>query len=560
MAAFKELTFQLRDWFLSQPLSRRMSISGALVASLIGIGGFVWYMNYTPMEMIYDGQNPDDAGAVVEYLKANNIRYEVRENSTIFIPQSAKGETQVALAAQNIITGGSEGYGVFKEAQFSTTSEQTQILLLRALQGELQRTINSLKVIRSNRVLITMPKRSIFRNDTEPTASVVLTLYPGRDLSADQIRGIKHIVANAVPRMKPESVSVTNDQGELLSEDALEKAMDPLEQKRLFQSTFEEDIREKISNQLAHLYGKGHFYVTVTADFDSTVKTEILESYSPDENAVRTEETLINMEPGAPQPGGVPGSPSNRPLEEIALGENTNTAGLNSHMSKKEYEVSKTETKIIHPTQMLKSIQVSVSIDENFDKSLTLADDENTGPPATNKTLAQVRQAREADIQELTQIIKPIMGFSEDREGDFLNVSFAPFNEEAIRLAQAVYEEPQWYDMLQLYMKEILLGVMLLASVLLFVLMVGRPFVRYLEGPSESLLGESDIQTVAELEASLDPNVRAQLDMHTSQIEKTAEMLKQRERERINQEVLDMAKGSPEKSAKQIKAWLDATN
>ncbi len=261
----------------------RLVALAAVGFALIAFFVFIVTRLATPgMTLLYSGLDPSDSGQIVQRMDAQGIPYELRgDGSQIYVPQDQVARLRLSLATEGIPSGGSIGYEIFDRADaLGTTNFVQQINQIRALEGELSRTIRSINQVRSARVHLVMPKRELFSRDrAEPTASVVLALQGGLDKG--QVSAIQHLVSSAVPGMRSKNVSVIDNNGELLARGADEDALDTANSEEMRRS-YEARLSQSIEQLLSQTLGAGKVRAEVTADLDFNQITTNKEDFDPD--------------------------------------------------------------------------------------------------------------------------------------------------------------------------------------------------------------------------------------------------------------------------------------
>ncbi|MCQ2790236.1 MAG: flagellar M-ring protein FliF [bacterium] len=229
--------------------------------------------------VLYSDLSEPDAVAVTENLKKNGYPYKIADDKkTILVPSSQKDELRIYVAENDLIKNSEPGFELLDDMQLGSTEFKNKMTKQRIFQGELTRSIEKMNGIKSVRIQIAEPERSIFEdNDDKPTASVMLILEPGYKLKTSQVKAIKNLVAYSVPRLTPETVFITDQNGNSLGDEQGKNSNDM----ESFKSNFEKDTAEKISTVLEKIMGKGNATVQVSADinFDSAKST--IESYIP---------------------------------------------------------------------------------------------------------------------------------------------------------------------------------------------------------------------------------------------------------------------------------------
>lgn len=304
--------------------------------------------------VLYTDLSEPDAVAVTENLKKNGYAYKIADDKkTILVPASQKDELRVYVAENDLIKNSTPGFELLDDLQLGSTDFKNKLTKQRIFQGELTRSIEKMNGIKSVRIQIAEPERSIFEDQDEaPTASVMLILDPGYKLKSSQVKAIKNLVAYAVPRLTPDKVFITDQNGNNLG-DENGKSSNDMES---FKSNFEEDTAAKITTVLEKIMGKGNATVQVSADinFDSAKST--IESYIPlgDKGqgvltASQSENenyTNPNGQAGAPAPAG---------------GKNLN---YTKQKNSTNYSVSKEIKQVIYAPGTVKRMTIAVAVNK----------------------------------------------------------------------------------------------------------------------------------------------------------------------------------------------------
>ncbi len=512
---------QLKSLYTDLSLRQKI-ISGVVAAAvLLGFGAMFFFINAPTYKTLYSDLDQKDAAEVVEWLKKEGVPYEIANGgTTVKVPKERLYDIRLALAGAGIPRSSGAGFELFDKTNLGTTEFVQKVNYQRALQGELEKTIARFPQVKSVRVHIAMPKDSLFVSQKqEPTASVVLELNRGQELSPVQIKAIVHLVACGVPRLHKENVSVVDTAGNVLYEYNPGTA-DPLKAQtslRLsYQRRLEEYFRHKIQTMLDDALGEQRAVVRVSAlvDFNQVKTSE--DKYDPDSIAVRSEQKsqkTLQEE----TPGGVPGVKGG--LADKLQG-NLGQGGAEGRiLSKKEttnYEITRIQRQILGSVGRLERLSVAVMVDGKYVQE-------------KGKTVYKPRSAEE--IAGLEQIIKAAMGFSDER-GDEVRVVNVPFTEKAA--------QPSVADRaMEIFLKFVRpMANLLLALIFIFVIL--KPLLnRYvLKPPEETMPQESPALEGAAPEgaAPAPPAFEPVPD--------------------VTGELRDLAGEYPERAAALIKVWL----
>ncbi len=383
-------------------------VAAVLVAVMLRIG-------QAPDALLYSNLDLREASEISSALDGAGIKYQSKgDGSTIFVNRDDVGEARLMLAGKGLVTSGSVGYELFdNQSVLGQTEFQQNLNEQRALQGELSRTIMSMRGITSARVQIAMPRRELFQSDgVEPTASVVVGVS-GRALTASQVDAIRNVVASSVPNLKPEKVTLTDTANRTLaagsSADGFSSAS-ALDAK----NTTEAQLQARIKDIVEGVVGVGAARVQVTADIDHSRSTTQELRYDPDGQVVRSTstngtestDTTAASDGGATATNNIPGgqAPNTTP---IGSSDTANTETTN-------YEISNTTTTTIREAGEVKKLAVSVVVD---DQRVPAAD--GRGPPTYTARSAE-------QIEQIKSLVAAAVGIDEAR-GDkieVLNVGF----------------------------------------------------------------------------------------------------------------------------------------
>jgi flagellar M-ring protein FliF len=267
----------------------RLAAMGAVAAALIGFFVFVIMRATAPvMTPLFTDLPFEDSAAIVKDLERQNIAYELKnDGAIILVPRDQVGRLRMKLAEEGLPKGGGVGYEIFdKSDSLGTTSFVQNINRLRALEGELSRTIRSIDRVQAARVHLVLPECPLFARDKpEPSASIAVKVHG--QLEPQQVRAIRHLVASAVNGLKPERVSIVDETGRLLADGAEPDGIDSLsgDDRKV---AYEHRLREQVESIVSSIVGSGHARVQLTADFDFNRITETQDKYDPEGRVVRS--------------------------------------------------------------------------------------------------------------------------------------------------------------------------------------------------------------------------------------------------------------------------------
>jgi len=423
---FKVLFQQITDTI--QKLSKKQKI--VIASSLVVLIGFlvflVLYNNKKSSDyaILFEKTSPADSALILQQLEKDNIPYKVVDEGTIEVPKNVVYKERIAIAAKGIPKDNQVGFELFDKQNFGSTDFEQHIKYLRALEGELSRTVEGLEPIDKATVHIALPKESLFAEKSiAPTASVVVYLKPSTKLSNKQITGIKNLIAASVPKLTSQNVKVIDPNGVTLGGEDNEFDSDAIKAQIEYKKIYEQNYEKKIERVLAPIVGgMSKVVARVSMDFDFNRKSVVSEVYDPN-SVPRSEQSLeIKKEGSVPsQTGGVPGAVSNiGPVQ-----------GLKQSGEKKEvytksttttnYEISKTVSKSKGEFATLKRVTAAVVVDGKY------VDKKDKKGNIVGKEFKPLSKDELAQIQK---IVEQTIGYNQKR-GDEVTVSsfeFKPLN------------------------------------------------------------------------------------------------------------------------------------
>ncbi len=369
--------------------------------------------------VLFEGMNASDNALVLQHLQQNQIPYKIVNEDTILIPRDKVYEQRISLASQGIPKTSKVGFEIFDNKDFGMTDEEQKVKFLRAIEGELSRTIEFLSPIQKAHVLIAMPKQSVFvSQQTPPTASVTLGLRPGAQLTNAQIFGIKNLVAAAVPNLSIDNVKLVSQNGEPLGEDdELTSSKEAAAAQLKYKHNIERALEAKIVNILSPVVGgEDKVVARVNADFDFSQRKSLQEIYDPN-NVVRSEQNLEEKREGGERKevGGVPGAVSNiGPVQ--GLEDNGSKEKYEKTQNTTNYEVGKTVNEIKGEFGLLTRLSAAVVVDGRYKKVLKDGIESIEYVPMS-----------EEEMEKINSLVKQAIGYNQKR-GDDVTVSNFEFN------------------------------------------------------------------------------------------------------------------------------------
>jgi len=409
---------------LLQNLTLRQRIVAAVsIIVLIGFLAFLTlYKNTTNgsikgYSVLFENTTAGDSALIIQQLEKDKIPYKVLNEGTIAVPSEVVYKQRIAIAAMGIPKNSKVGFEIFDKTEFGATDFEQKIKYLRALEGELARTIESLGPIANASVHIAVPKETVFaQKQSAPTASIVLNIRSGMTLSLKQILGIKNLIAASIAQLTPENVSIVNQDGEPLGDDQSNLFQGELVKSQVrYKKEFENNFEQKIIQVLAPVIGGvDKVNAKVTIDFDFSQQDSVSEVYDPN-SVPRSEQSVEEKREGKePQDvGGVPGAISNigpvQGLESAKKGETYQKSSTTTN-----YEISKKVVNSKDEFAKIKRLSAAVVVDGAYKYGVDADGKKKSDLEYTALTKEQMDAIRD--------VVKQTVGFNGTR-GDEVTVS-----------------------------------------------------------------------------------------------------------------------------------------
>ena len=468
--------------------SQRMRL-GAGIALLVVAAVAAMVMGRQPdYKVLFSNLSDKDGGAIVAQLSQMNVPYKHADGGgAILIPAERVHDVRLRLATQGLPRGSVTGFELMETNRFGMTQFQERLNFQRGLEGELTRSIQALSSVQGARVHLALPNQNgFFREQQKPSASVLVSLHPGRILDRAQLAGIVHLVASSVPELAPSAVSVLDDTGKLLSQSpdaAGEEGINA--QQLLYVQQIEQQYARRIMEILEPVVGRNNVKAQVSAELDFSRTESTSEQFrpnqTPDSGAIRSQQVLESSGTANKTATGVPGAVANQPpAPSVAPVNGANPAptaggqqGAEESTSKREsttnYEVDKT---------------VKVTRGNNWAiKRLSAAVVVNYQALAEEKGGASPKPLTPEQIEQMTGLVRETIGFNKER-GDSVNLMNTPFlTSETPAAAVPLWKQPETIELAKTFAWP--LGAVLFAALVLLGLV--RPALKGTAKPAEAV-------------------------------------------------------------------------
>lgn len=446
---------------------RQLGLMLGLMASVaIGFAVVLWSRSdsYQP---VFGNMQGYDASSIMESLEANATDYRIDPNSgVILVKADDMAAIRLRLAAAGVTRFDGTGYELLDEEQSLGTSQFMESnRIKRSQEGELQRTIMSFRNVQSARVHIAIPERSVFmRSSNKPTASVFLGLTSGGGLSDQQVEAIANLVASSIPELHVDDVTIVDQRGNLLSKDDIDMGLEMADQQFQYTRKFEASLVDRVRGILSPIVGFDGFQAEVTADIDFTQLEQAAESYDPETQVLRSEQTLDEQLASDQRAGGIPGALTNQPPAEGVLTDELNLgnpapdfiSGNRRQTATRNYELGRRVSYTNYDPVAINRVSVAVVLDD-----------------LRGATEGEATAWSESQLEQITTLVKDAVGYSELR-GDSVTVINSSFAQIPSLIPESI---PVWQQTwLQSLSKQLAAGIF----VLLLVLGVLRPVLQNL--------------------------------------------------------------------------------
>ena len=452
----------------------RLAAMGVVSLGLIGFFVYIiMRMSQPQMALLFSDLTLEDSSQIVKELERRQVRFQLRnDGAQVFVPQEQVARVRLQLAESGMPRGGGVGYEIFDKGDaLSSTSFVQNMNQLRALEGELARTIRGIERVQSARVHLVLPERALFsRERTEPSASIVLRVRGG--LEPQQIRAIRHLVASAVRGLSPQRISIVDEGGRLLADgagDASGMMGSTIDERKAGQ---ERRLREQVESIIASVVGPGRARVQVAADMDFNRVTQTSDDFDPERRVVRSTQTREEQSTSNEGRDGQVTVGNELPgANQTAPGQNASRESSRKSEETVNYEIARTQRTEVVEGGRIKRVSVAVLVDGIYARD-----------PQGN---VNYQPRAQEELDRIGALVRSAIGFDQ-RRGDqveIVNLRFA----EAPQLAAPEAPKPWWmiYDFTK---EDIRYGIELLVLLivsLLVMLFVVRPLLRRIVAPEE---------------------------------------------------------------------------
>ncbi|MBF0201409.1 MAG: flagellar M-ring protein FliF [Desulfamplus sp.] len=558
--------------FREMTLYRKILLGSLVVVMIAGFTTMFIWANKTEFRVAYTELSEEDASIIVEKLKASNLPYKLQNGgTTILVPEAQVYDVRLSMASQGIPKGSGVGYEIFDQTDFGTTEFVQKINRLRAIQGELARTIRSFEEVKDAKVMIVLPKDSVFVEETKkPSASIMLELKS--DIDDEKVAAVAHLVASSIEDLTPELVTIVDTAGRILFEASTMAEKQKQKDQESFQNLarnqyeykdrYESDLAKRIETMLERIVGKDRAIVRVVSEMDFSTNSVSEEIYDPlqlNNTFIRSKKLMSESGRKRIEDEGEPSTVDPIVPEDDPNG-NATLEELSKSSETVNYEISRRTSETIKPMALIKRVSVAAVIDGTYEDRT-----DDTG----NRVRTYLPRSDE-DMQRFEQIVAKAMGYNEERE-DQVTMQCLPFA--SIAEMGDVDDELRGWRMIQKEYGRTIANILLIILLFLFVI---RPIVKTAKdiqtSAEQAALPQPDDQEL--LEGGAQEEETLFIDMDPEEQRDFLETMTPEEREafiaglppserrlyystlKISEKAAYLAKEDIERSANIVKGWL----
>ena len=505
-------------------------LSGAVLATIVSlIVALISQTKDEELSYLYKDLPQEDLNAITDELKKNgNTSFRVDHKGILVKPEQVV-PLRLKLAEEGLPTHGQIGWEKFDQQDFTRTEFEQRIHKQRAIQGELARTISGIDGIKSARVHITLPKKSLFVEDQiEPSAAIYIRTKRGAKISEKQINGIVHLVSRSVEGMDPEKVTIIDQNGKMLTKIQTEDPTSKRTQEMLeYRRAREKGLEDKVRRIVSRIVGPERVAVQVDVEVDFTQEEQTINDIDPDKVVVLASNTTNQeMDGNGLNPTGIPGAKSNVPGEQEDLVVNQSRAKSKRASERLNYEIAKTQKKRLLAVGQIKRISAAVIVDGS-----------QPYPADGSKPVFEPRTQEE--MKKIEDIVKSTIGYQEKR--DHVEVQNMLFELSPVQI-EAIKENKEEN---RTYITTLTVSASIAVALVLFFAFIVRPYFRWLSYDPERKAAEKNVE---EFKPDLDlggiQNVQVKEDVPFEKLSP-------------QEQILFLAKNEPERTTEAIRMLLN---
>lgn len=537
-----DLFGNLREYFLQYSARQRILIAVVLIGIISSIITIVMWANRPEYELLYSNLTPESAGAIVDDLRSNDIKFKIENGGrSIYVPREHVSEMRLKFVQSGYISDGISGYEIFEKSNMGMTTFMQKVNMKRALEGELTRTINQFPEVNQCRVHLVIPQSRLFEEKKQGSASVVLHIHPGASLSVNQVNGIASLVASSVEGLESEDVVVLDSKGNILVDIAKNsEVMGSVGNQWEMQHSIESELQNKVKEIVDGVVGSQNSVVKVSIDMNFDQIERTTEEVDPDKVVVLSEESDVET--------------------SFNVDDSSN---FKSERTTVNYELTKKLEKYVSNTGNIERVTVAVLVNGKY----VTTTDEN------EEKTTEYFPREDQELKRITALVKSAVGYNEER-GDIVEVQNIRFSDDTSIADEEYFQEVMQREVWEKYITYGLLGLAILLGFILvrtllkssinLLLPAGAQTAALAPGATTGALGAPAVAGApAGLPAGdgpkkiLTPEEEAEIseDFYMAKLSPEARA-KLKAKDKMTAEVVSFTKEHPEEASKLIRTWL----
>lgn len=522
-------TQSFQFWSQMSILQKAVTMAVVLLV-IVGLVALVLMREEKKMAYLYENLEQKDIQQISQELKNQQVQNYLIDDRGILVPFDQIIPLRLKLAEEGLPSNGNIGWEKFDNQDFTKTEFEQNINKVRAISGELARTIKSINGIIGARVHIVMPEKSLFKEDEqEPTAAVYVKTFRNTHLSERQIRGITHLVSKSVPGLRAEKVTIINQDGRMLTKDEIDDPTTKLTNEMLaYRRSLEKELSAKVKSLVGRMVGADRVEAKIDVEVDFTREEQTISDIDPDKVVILSSNTTNQeMSGNGLNPTGIPGAKSNVPGEQEELMVNSNETKSKRNTERLNYEIKKTHQKKILPVGTINRISAAVIVDGS---QVYPAD--GSAPEFEART--------EEEMNKIVDLVKSAIGFKEKR-GDQVTVhnvlfELAPMQVEALKEKKKENRK---------YISTLVVSSVIAVALVFFFAFIVRPYFRWLSYDPERKKKEATVEEFKpDLEMGGMSNVQVKEDVPFEKLSP-------------QEQILFLAKNEPSRTTEAIRILLN---
>jgi flagellar M-ring protein FliF len=440
MNNLSKLGAQLAEIWKQLGVSQRISVIAATLVLVAGLAAIAFWSSHTDYSLLYGKLSDAESAKVIAALDDAKVPYKVGGGGSILVPADKVYEMRMQLAGKGIPSGDGVGFEIFDKPNFGISDFIQRANYIRAVEGELARTIGQINEVEAARVMIVMPEnRLLLDKDKHPTASVFVRVTGNTQLQPSSVNAIRFLVANSVEGLSPNSVTVVDNLGNMLSANDDNDSIAGLTSSQLgAQRNLEQYLSKKAQDMLEKVLGPGQAVVRVSAEINFNTVTTTQEKYDPDGQVIRTQtkddETTDSSTANSTAAAGITANTATDTNAMTKVAAPVNNSNDHKTTSTIEYEVGKTTSNTTQEAGGLRRLSAAVTVAARYEG-------EGAGRKIVNRT--------PAELDQLKQIVTGAIG-ADNTRGDSITLEELPFNDEfATTMTQQLDQQQRrefWWD------------------------------------------------------------------------------------------------------------------